>query len=266
MPFLPAGRRRRTTTNAPTPSCRLPRRMLPGFALSVLRQRTRSFSHDATRAVAGLRPPVEVAGRGNVPPQGPCLVTCNHYSPEWFPSWWLTLTISAAVAAQRTSLAEVDIHWIMAAAWRYPAGTWRGRLVTPATWWAFSRVGRVYGFVLMPPMPPDPREVEDRAWAVRRALRMARELAQVGGMMGLSPEGIAVRDAALVEPPPGVGEFIAHLVCAGLPVLPVGVREVGGRLRVSFGPLFKPELPARREERDRSVTGQVMEAIGRQLA
>lgn len=249
----------------PVPRCRLPRRMLPGFALSVLRQSLRSFSRDAEAALAGMRPPMEVVGQENVPSQAPCLVTCNHYSPEWFPSWWLTITINAAVAARRAPGAARDIHWVMAAAWRYPPGTWRDRFVSPATWWAFRRVGRVYGFVLMPPMPPDPREVEARARAVRQALRLARELVPVGGMIGLSPEGTAVRDAAPVDPPPGAGEFIAHLVRAGLPVLPVGVRESGGRVRVSFGPPFEPEVPARQEGRDRAVAWQVMEAIGRQL-
>ena len=238
---------------------------MPGFALSVLRQEPRPFSRDAQASVGSLRPPVEVAGREHVPADGPCLVACNHYSPDWFPSWWLALAVSAAVAAQRTSLAEVEVHWVMAAAWRYAPGTWRSRVFTPATWWAFRRVGRIYGFVLMPPMPPNPAEVEARARSVRQALRLARELAPAGGMMGISPEGIAVRDAHLVEPPPGVGEFIAHLVRAGLPVLPVGVKEAVGRLRVSFGPVFEPAIPARRAERDRAVAAQVMEAIGRQL-
>jgi hypothetical protein len=123
----------------------------------------------------------------------------------------------------------------------------------------------VYGFVTMPPMPPDPSEVEARAAAVRRTLRLARRLAPVGGMVGLSPEGQAVRDAHVEAPPAGVGEFLARLVQAGLPVLPVGVREAGGRLRVSFGPTLVPEIAAERRERDRVVARQVMEAIALEL-
>jgi len=239
--------------------------MLPGFGLSVACQSPRSLSRDAQTALVSLGLSLEIAGAEQVPERGPCLIACNHYSPDWFPSWWLALVISAAVAARRAPGAARDIHWVMAAAWRYPPGTWRDRFVTPATRWAFRRVGRVYGFVLMPPMPPDPREVEARARAVRQALRLARELAPTGGMIGLAPEGTAVRDAVPAEPPPGAGEFIAHLVRAGLPVLPVGVREGVGRVRVSFGPLFEPEVPEQRQGRDRAVAGQVMEAIGRLL-
>jgi 1-acyl-sn-glycerol-3-phosphate acyltransferase len=208
---------------------------------------------------------MEVMGSAHIPAEGPCLVVCNHYSPLWFPSWWLVLSISAAVVAQRTPEAEREIHWVMAGAWTYPDSPWRRQVLTPATWWAFRRVARVYGFVTMPPMPPDPSEVEARAVAVRQTVRLARRLAPAGGMVGLSPEGQAVREAHVEEPPAGVGEFIALLVRAGLPVLPVGVKEVEGRLRLSFGPAFVPEIPAGRGERDRVVARQVMEAIGRQL-
>lgn len=245
---------------------RLPRRMMPGFAWSVLALRPRSFYRDAQVAVACMRPPMEVVGGDHVPAVGPCLVACNHYSPVWFPSWWLVLSISAAVASRRAPGAERGIHWVMAGAWTYPDSAWRRRVLTPATWWAFRRVARVYGFVTMPPMPPDPSEVEARAVAVRQTVRLARRLAPAGGMVGISPEGQAVRDAHLEEPPPGVGEFLALLVRVGLPVLPVGVVEREGRLCLSFGPTFVPYIPAERGERDRVVARQVMEAIGRQLS
>ena len=83
-------------------------------------------------------------------------------------------------------------------------------------------------------------------------------------MIGLAPEG---RDFAqgLGQPPDGAGDFIALLVRAGLPVLPVGVTETEGRLRVSFGGLFAPEIPLARAGRDRAVAQQVMTAIAQQL-
>jgi len=239
---------------------RLPRQAAGSFLWSVLALQPRSFVHDARMAVAGLHPELEVLGGEHVPAQGPCLVACNHYSRPGFSSWWLVLAITAAVAARRASTADPQIHWVIAGAWTYPDSPWKRRILTPATRWAFSRVARVYGFVTMPPMPPAAAEVEARALAVLRTVRLARRLAQAGGMLGLAPEGRDV-PVGLDEPPEGAGEFITLLVKAGLPVLPVGIAEPEGRLCVSFGPLFVPEIPPDRAERDRTVVRQVMAAI-----
>jgi hypothetical protein len=152
----------------------------------------------------------------------------------------------------------------MTAAWTFPESPWRRRWLTPLTRWAFRRVAQVYGFIPMPPMPPAPDEVEERAQVVLATLRLARRMAKARGMIGLAPEG---RDTLgqLGDPPEGAGRFIAMLVEAGLPVLPAGVAEAEGRLRVSFGPSFNPCIPSSKHERDRAVVWQVMEAIACQL-
>jgi hypothetical protein len=246
------------------PSYRLPARFVAPFLASMLLRRPRSFARDSALALTGLRPEPEVLGAIEVPAQGPCLVACNHYGRPGFGAWWFTFAIQAAIAARRAPAAPRDVHWVMAAAWTYPSGSWQDRILTPLSFWAFRRVAGVYGFVNMPPMPPRPFEVEARAVAVRRTLRLAQRAAREGGMVGLAPQGGDV--VHLLDPPPeGVGEFIALLVQAGLPVLPVGVAEQGGRLRVSFGALFWPSIPPRRQGRDEAVSEQVMAAIGRQL-
>ena len=246
----------------------LPPRFLAGFLWSALAGRPRSFAWDAERAVARLAPPPLVLGGEHVPPRGPCLVTCNHYTRPGFPAWWLTLAVTAAVAARRAPGADPQLHWVMTAGWTFPGSPWRQRTLTPLTYWAFRRVARVYDFVTMPPMPPDPAQTEARALAVRRTLRLGRRLVAEGGMLGLAPEGRDLPAGAslpLGEPPPGVGDFITLLVQMGFPVLPVAVAEPDGRLRLSFGPPFLPEIPPGRRARDGSVAGQVMAAIARQL-
>jgi hypothetical protein len=243
---------------------RLARRHLPGFAWSVLALRPRSFAADSRLAMAGVRPEPQIMGGEQIPGTGPCLVVCNHYGRPGFASWWLALSIQAAVAARREAGADPQIHWVMTAAWTYPPGTWQDRVVTPLTRWAFGRVAKVYDFVSMPPMPPRPFEVEARAVAVLRTARMARQAARDGGMIGLAPQGGDVAER-LAPPPAGAGEFIALLVGAGLPVLPVGVAEDGERLWLWFGPAFVPEIPARCDGRDRAVSDQVMVALGRLL-
>jgi hypothetical protein len=117
----------------------------------------------------------------------------------------------------------------------------------------------------MPPMPPAPNEVEARARAVMKSLRLARQLVKTGGMIGLAPEGQDNTPYELGEPPEGAGDFIALLVKAGMPILPVGISEVDGKLRVSFGPIFTPDIPSDRARRDKAVADQVMSAIARQL-
>jgi hypothetical protein len=153
----------------------------------------------------------------------------------------------------------------MTAAWTFPQSKWKAQVLTPVTRWVFNRLARVYGFVTMPPMPPAPDEVEARAAAVLRTIRLARRVTPQGGMVGLAPEGMDT-PGKLGGPPQGAGTFIALLVEAGLPVLPVGVTEREGRLRLSFGQLFIPEIPSGRFERDLAVTQQVMTSIAEQLS
>jgi hypothetical protein len=246
------------------PHYRLPRWARGGLLWDLLAQRPRSFARDAQAAVAGLRTPPMVLGTEQLPSEGPCLVTCNHYTRPGFAAWWLTLAITAAVAAGRAPGADPEIHWVMTAGWRFQGSRWKPRILTPVTRWACARVARVYGFVTMPPMPPAPEEMGARAAGVLRTVRLARHLAQEGGMVGLAPEGRDVPEG-LGEPPEGVGEFICLLVKAGLPILPVGVTELGGRLRISFGQLFVPEIPRSRIGRDRMIAQEVMRAIATQL-
>jgi hypothetical protein len=168
------------------------------------------------------------------------------------------------VSAHRASDADQEVHWVMTAAWTFPESRWRRQLLSPLTHFAFARVARTYRFVTMPAMPPDPREVEARMPAVLRTVRLARQLARQGGMLALAPEGQDT-PGGLGQPPKGAGEFIGLLVQTGLPVMPVGVAESEGRLRVSFAPPFWLQAPADRAERDAAVAGQVMEAIARLL-
>jgi 1-acyl-sn-glycerol-3-phosphate acyltransferase len=234
---------------------------LIGSAL-VLRQR--SFSEDCLEVVSGIQPPLEVLGAEHIPSQGPCLVTCNHYHRPGFAAWWIAVGVSSTVAARRAPDANRDIHWLMTAAWTFPENRLR-RILTPMTRWVFRRVARVYGFVPMPPMPPSRDEVEARARAVMQTLRLSRGLAKEGGMIAIAPEGQDTTPGELGTPPEGAGEFIALLVQTGMPVLPVGLWEVDGRLRVSFGPLFIPHIPSERAQRDKFVSEQVMGAIAKLL-
>jgi 1-acyl-sn-glycerol-3-phosphate acyltransferase len=270
VPSIPADARTReprasmTTTPERPPSYRVPWHVVWDLARSAVVGQPRSFTRDAQVAVRALQSPPEVLGAEEIPASGAFLVVCNHYTREGLGAWWIALSVAAAIGDRRTQDVPSDVHWVTTAAWRYPLGNWRRRIVTPATRWAFARVAQVYDFVTMPPMPPDPDEVEARALAARRTVQLARRLVDEGGILGLVPEG---RDTPglLGDPPAGAGSFIALLVQTGMPVLPTGLVELDGHLRLSFGPLFVPEIPQRRADRDRAVINQVLDAIAAQL-
>lgn len=233
-----------------------PAAMLLRLGAAALLARTRSFHHDAATLIARLDPPLQVHGRENIPSSGPCLLTANHYSRLGFDAWWVTLAVGAVV--------PVEVHWTMTAGWTFP-GRWYRAMLKPVTEWAFGRVARVYGFTSMPPMPPDPAEVQARTRAVRQVLAYVRRTPQP--VAGLVPEGRDFPGGILGRPPPGAGRFILQLVRLGLEIVPVGVYEEGGALCVSFGPRYRPDvspgLPS--GERDRAASRAVMEHIARQL-
>lgn len=233
----------------------LPWTLAPGLVADLLIGRRRSLRADSLRSIVRLNPGLQVLGEEFIPLDGPCLLTINHYARPGLPAWWLVLAACACV--------PVEIHWIMTSAWTYPDAL-RARLVTPLTRAIFRRIAQVYGFTSMPPMPPDPREVEARARAVRQVLDYARRTERP--VIGLAPEG---RDAPkdqpgeMVEPPPGVGRFVSQLNRQGLPIAPVGVYETDGRLCIHFGPHYDLEIlqGLNAAERDRMASKAIMMRI-----
>jgi len=155
----------------------------------------------------------------------------------------------------------------MTSAWTYPDAL-RARVVTPLTRIFFRRLAQVYGFTSMPPMPPDPQEVEARARAVRQVLEHVHRAERP--LIGLAPEG---RDApkdqpgALIDPPPGVGRFVLQLTRLGLPISPAGVFEADSGLCIRFGQAYGLEIPQgiKAEERDRRASREVMVRIANLL-
>jgi hypothetical protein len=180
----------------------------------------------------------------------------NHYSRPGFGAWWLALAVSDVVAT--------DVHWIMAGACTYPDRL-RAHTITPAMRELFSRIAQVYGFTVMPPMPPDPRDWAERAMAVRRVIGHVRHSHQP--VIGLAPEGGDSPEGTLQWPPSGTGRFVLHLAELGLKVVPVGGYESRGALCLRFGPAYRLEVSSARPARDRDqeVRETVMHHIAAQL-
>lgn len=193
------------------------------------------------------------------------MVVANHYYKPGYGAWWGIALIAAAIAKARP--VEGEVTWMMTNRWTYP--DWlRSHVVTSLTRWLFTRMARTWGFVSMPPMPPQPQYVPESVRAVRQILSLLDSAP--GGhkpCIGLAPEGRDSPDESLIEPPPGAGRLILHLAEHGLPLLPVGVAEVDGVLTARFGRAFHLQVAEEpdRKELDRLASAQVMTAIGAQL-
>jgi hypothetical protein len=218
-----------------------PWRIVGLLALAILGDKQRSFRIDSMTAVEALRPPLKVIGTEPVP--GPYVITINHYARPGFQAWWLALAVSATL--------PVEVRWVATSAWRFPDKL-RTRTITPISGWFLKRVATVYGFILMPPMPPRPNEAQKRAQAVREILRYARF--SNCPVLGLAPEGGDFSSPGkMAELPAGSGRLILHLAELGLVVLPVGALEVDGQFCLNFGSPYHLEPPPGSDPKSRDA-------------
>jgi hypothetical protein len=214
---------------------------------AMLAEKRRSFRADSI----GFLKQFPCRYEGIAPSSGaPKLFLMNHYSRPGIPAWAGPMAVASRLS--------MEMHWTMTAAWTYPDPL-RSRLATPFTAWVMARLAGVYGFTLMPPMPPRPQDSAQRANAVRRLLRLARAEHPV---MGLAPEGMDSTDGRLIPPPPGVGRFIGHLANAGYALVPVGVYHDADSFHVIFGAAFSAGAPATDpHSADQTIARLVMEKI-----
>jgi 1-acyl-sn-glycerol-3-phosphate acyltransferase len=212
----------------------------------------RSFREDAKACIARLVPPLQVFGKENIPPSGPCLLTFNHYSRPDFNAWWIGL----AVASQL----PMEAHFVMTGELTSPGKRYSPGGV-PFSRWLLRRVAKVYGFTSMPPMPPREKDVDARARSVREVLSFAERTQNP--VICLAPEGADMPGGRLTYPPSGAGRFMLQLAGKGLKVIPIGIWEQDGCLCVSFGPAYDLSVPSQMSsnEKDRAAAKAVMENI-----
>ena len=129
--------------------------------------------------------------------------------------------------------------------WTYPDAL-RVRMVTPLTHLILTRLAHAYGFVSMPPMPPQPRYREQGARGVHQVLSTLRSSREGDApIIGIAPEGRDSPDGSLIAPPSGTGRFPVHM--------PVGIAEVDGVLTASYGPPFALGGWSEVDERERDL-------------
>jgi 1-acyl-sn-glycerol-3-phosphate acyltransferase len=236
----------------PYPDYSYPTYLLLNLIRDIFLGRRRSFRADSVACLARLIPPLRVSGMENIPSNGPCLLTFNHYSRQGFHAWWNALAIAAQL--------PIEAHIIMTSELTFP-GKWYAPAGKTVSRWLLKRITRIYGFSSMPPMPPRDKDVAARARAVRAVLSFVKRTANP--VVCLAPEGGDTPGGRLAFPPSGSGRFILHLAGNALRVFPIGVWEQEGCLCVNFGVPFTlsipKDLPA--DEKDRAAARSIMENI-----
>ena len=239
------------------PRYHLPTGLAVRIAASLLAGKTRSFKQDAQAAVAGIS---DLRVCGSLPDlsqlERGCMVTVNHYHRPGFLAMWIALAVSAAFPA--------ELHWGMTSAFTQPDPI-RSLVLTPISTAVLLNLAKLYGFTPMPPMPPRPEDLTERALAVRGLVRYARAVERP--LIGFAPEGMDHPGGRLASPPPGAGRLIGYLAGRGLGIQPVGVYEEGGSLILNFGaPYFIDQTgPADHRTADAAVSNRVMAEIARCL-
>lgn len=77
------------------PDYSYPPGLFPGVARDVILLRSRNFHKDARACIENLKPPLQVLGKENIPQQGPCVITVNHYHRPGFGAQWIAFAIAA---------------------------------------------------------------------------------------------------------------------------------------------------------------------------
>lgn len=229
-----------------------PARLLAAVARDILFLRHRDFHRDATTCLRGLKPPLQIIGKENIPSQGPCVITVNHYHRSGFGAQWFTLAIAAAV--------PVNIHWVITGEFTYP-GKWYESFLSFVSRILLKRIADIYGFSNMPPMPPRPQDLEARARAVRGVLEYVVHTKDP--VVGLAPEGHDDPSGVLTRPAAGAGRFALLLAKAGLRFVPVGAYESEGAFHIHFGEPYELRVQhvLSPDEKDTHAAGLMMEHI-----
>ena len=228
----------------------------PGLFVRVARDvillRHRDFHQDAKACIEYLNPSLQISGKENIPQQGFCVLTVNHYHRLGFGAQWIALAIAGVV--------PLNIHWVMTGEFTHP-GKWYEFMGSLGSRILLKRIAAMYRFTTMPPMPPRQKDVSARAASVRAVLEYVRHTKNP--ILGLAPEGYDPPGDVLTRPATGVGRFGLLLAKAGLMFSPVAAYEADGAFQLHFGEQYELRVRGKlaAEEKDDQATRTIMEHI-----
>ena len=194
--------------------------------------RRRDLHPDAKACIENMSAGLRVLGKENIPQQGGCVLTINHYHRPGLGAQWIALAV--------TALVPLKIRWAVTGELMCQ-GKWYRVVGSRASRVFLRRLADLYGLITMPPMPPRPRDVEARAASVRAILEYVKH--SNDPVLGISPEGYNSPLGALTRPATGFGRFALLLSRAGMKFIPVGGYEENSVFHLHFGEAFELSVP-----------------------
>lgn len=230
----------------------IPSALIVSIAWSWIWLRKRSFREDARAILANHHPAPQFTALENIPSSGAFLVTFNHYYRPGFNVMFLAMALASALPPRA--------GFVMTGELTYP-GKWYAPLGKPVSRIVLKRLAQLYGFIHMPPMPPRPGDVAERAASVRTSLSWLEN--KTDPILILAPEGADQPGGRLSRPPSGAGRFISLLAARGMEILPAAGWEQADCLCVRFGRPYSLNVPkqSNRGEFDRATSDTVMRSI-----
>jgi len=196
-----------------------------------LRNGTRKDLSEFTGAiVARMLPAPVIEGWAHLPASPRFLLVTNHYQRKGL--WILHSASVLTQAVLRHYGVELQpdlppVRWMVTANWPpIRVGPWK--LPSPGDW----LLPRVAHALWCYPVSFAGANPAYTARSIRAILRDAKTATRP---IGLFPEGVAGSAGRLSAPLPGVERLIVQLARLGLPAVPAGIREAGGRFHIRFG-------------------------------
>lgn len=215
--------------------------------------RRRDLHRDAKACIENMSAGLQVFGTENIPQQGGCVLTINHFHRPGLGAQWIALAV--------TALVPLKICWAVTGELMCQ-GKWYQAIGSRASRVFLRRLADLYGLITMPPMPPRLKDVEARAAAVRAILEYVKE--SKDPVLGLSPEGYNSPQGALTHPATGFGRFALLLSRAGMKFVPVGGYEDDGIFHLHFGQAYELSNPADVSTNEKDE--QAMQIVMRNIA
>jgi hypothetical protein len=236
------------------PKYQFPWRPRLPFAFDLLFGRRRSFVHDSALVMAKNPYPRRFEGFERIPPASTFVIVANHYNRPGLHPYHCAMAVGSAAASRRPG--QPELCWLFTSEW-YGARFGPIRIPVAFTRWAFSRIARIYDFVVLPR-----REelVTARAASLRHLLS-----ALAKRPVAMMPEGAG--SGRLAQPPAGSGLFLTIVAGHGYPVFPLAIFEENSALVLRLGDAIRVSVPRglSRDESDRLAREQTMVAVGRLL-